>query len=126
MDAEDPRTQKELGRSVNNFNRFKWADDEKNGRPRCWNIVWRGNMAKFSQNTWLKDELLSTEENIIAEASPWDRTWGIGLKKNEKGACSPSVWPGANWLGQVLMSVRSFLNNDDAPYLRVNDERKPV
>ena len=125
MDAEDPRTQKDLGRDVSNFSRTKWEEDEKNGRPRCWNFVWQGNMAKFSQNPWLRDDLLATEDTIIAEASPWDRIWGIGLRRHEQGSRSPACWPGENWLGQVLMSVRSFLKADPKPYLRIDDERIP-
>ena len=37
------------------------------------------NMAKFSQNSRLKAILLSTEDKIIVEASPYDTIWGIGL-----------------------------------------------
>ena len=126
LDAEDPRTQKQLGREVEDFDLDVWQDDEDNGRPRCWNIVWRGNMAKFSQNPHLLDDLLATGETSIAEASPYDRIWGIGLRASDPRAQNRENWEGSNWLGEVLESVRSFLRADPRPYTSTDDPRQPL
>ena len=34
---------------------------------------------KFSQNHYLMKELIATKGKILVEASPNDKTWGIGL-----------------------------------------------
>jgi len=51
--------------------------------------------AKFEQNKELKDLLISTGDNIIREASPYDSYWGIG----KDGL-------GENKLGKILMKIR--------------------
>lgn len=126
LEAEDPRTQKALGRQVEDFDGDYWEEDEDNGRPRCWNIVWRGNMAKFSQNKHLLDALLATKDTCLAEASPYDRIWGIGLRANDRRAQNRENWQGRNWLGEVLNSVRSFLENDSSTYSSSDDPRIPL
>ena len=123
MEAEDPLTQKKLGRVVSGYSDGVWQRDEPNGYPHCWNIVWRGNMAKFSQNNWLKRQLLATEGTLV-EASPNDRIWGIGLKASSPLARDRSSWPGLNWLGEVLTSVRQHLETFDGVYDTVEDLRQ--
>ena len=125
MEAEDPKTQKALGREVGNFDKDIWEEDEDNGRPRCWNIVWRGNMAKFSQNPHLLADLLNTKGTTVVEASPFDRIWGIGLRSDDPGARNRESWKGRNWLGEVVTVVRSFLEADKRVYSSSDDERWP-
>lgn len=125
MDAADPDTQKKLGRLVSGFDKDVWEEDEVNGFPRCWNIVWRGNMAKFSQNTHLLEELLNTGESVLVEASPYDCIWGVGLRATDPRIHNPENWRGTNWLGEVLTVVRAFLRNDPRPYLSADDPRIP-
>lgn len=100
----NPKTCKELGRKVKNFNQNIW-DNKKLG------IVMEGNYLKFSQNTGLKDYLLSTDDKILVEASPYDRIWGIGLSEREdhEQVNYPYHWKGQNLLGFALMSVRAIL-----------------
>jgi ribA/ribD-fused uncharacterized protein len=127
MEAEDPGVQKALGRQVADFDADVWSEDEDNGRPRCWNIVWRGNMAKFSQNPYLLKRLLETEGTTLAEASPYDLIWGIGLRANDPRAKNRENWNGTNWLGEVVTSVRSFLTSDPSDYVTTYaDYREPV
>lgn len=96
-----PKNQKALGRNyVTNFNEEKWIEER-------FNIVYRGNMAKFSQNPTLKQLLLSTNDKIIAEASPYDTIWGIGISPEH--ANKGHAWRGLNLLGQILMKVRGDL-----------------
>jgi len=79
MEAERPRTQKALGRLVDGFERYVWEAEEENERPRCWNIVWRANHAKFTQDEGLAEILFETAGTTLVEASPDDAIWGIGL-----------------------------------------------
>lgn len=109
LEAEDPRTQKRLGREVADFCVDDWEEDQDNGRPYCWNVVWRGNMAKFSQNEHLLDDLLDTGDTTLVEASPHDRIWGIGLRARDPRAGTREAWLGRNWLGEVLTEVRAYL-----------------
>jgi len=77
MEAAHPRTQKQLGRQVRGFKDSVW-------KKNCLEIVTQGNLAKFRQNLDLRHKLLSTGNRIIAEASPKDRIWGIGLHARDK------------------------------------------
>lgn len=125
MDSDDPSTQKKLGRLVEGFRQDVWEEDEDNGRPRCWNIVWRGNMAKFSQNPQLLAELLKTKGTSLVEASPYDKIWGIGWRETDAEAKRRDTWQGTNWLGEVLDSVREFLAADPTIYTSSDDSRIP-
>ena len=72
-------------------------------------VVVRGNVAKFSQHPQLQSYLLATSGRVLAEASPRDRIWGIGLTADDDRATDPSQWPGTNLLGFALMHVRHGL-----------------
>jgi hypothetical protein len=58
--------------------------------------------AKFGNDAHLKAILLSTEDAIIYEDSPYDKIWGTG----EKGG----VGTGKNLLGKALMEIRRELS----------------
>lgn len=51
--------------------------------------------------------LLETSDKTIVEASPYDKIWGIGLKKEAAVKIPEAQWPGENLLGKALMVVRS-------------------
>ena len=67
-------------------------------------------MLKFSQNTLLRNELLGTLALALAEASPHDSIWGIGISASR--AAAGTKWNGLNLLGQVLERVRAHLALD--------------
>ena len=50
--------------------------------------------------------LLATGGAILAEASPHDRIWGIGLSADDPKAVRPDQWQGQNLLGRILMEIR--------------------
>ena len=89
-----------LGRKVKDFNIDIW---EENARK----IVTQGCFLKFTQNPKLLEILLDTKDDILVEASPYDKIWGIGLKEKDAINVDPSEWPGKNWLGECLMNVRT-------------------
>lgn len=97
-----PSEQKAIGRQVKGF-------DDKTWHAVARDIVYRGNMAKFTQNPELRKFILCTFEQEIVEASPEDVIWGIGLGEHHPDAQDKSKWKGTNWLGQVLMDVRDAL-----------------
>jgi hypothetical protein len=100
---EDPAKQQKLGREVNSYNDAIW-DKNKVG------IVWYGNYLKFSQHSDLNERLIATGNKILAEASPYDLVWGIGLAADDDRILDRMNWKGKNLLGQILMSVRSALS----------------
>jgi hypothetical protein len=100
MQESSPREQKKYGRMIKNFDKSVW---DKN----CLAIVYEGNLAKFTQNKNLKEEMLATGDKIFVEASPLDNIWGIGLDENAEGIEDPSFWLGLNLLGQALTLVKN-------------------
>jgi len=103
--AEDPKAAKALGREVRGFNEQTWS-------ARRFDIVVDGSIAKFSQHPRLRDYLLSTDQQVLVEASPDDRVWGIGLVAADVRARQPSTWRGLNLLGFALMEARSVLSGE--------------
>lgn len=100
--SDSPRGMKEHGRRVRGFDVDKW-----NGAAR--EIVYRGNLAKFSQNDSLREHLMATGDKPIGESSPEDLVWGIGFHMDDPRSDNPAQWTGTNWLGEALMRVRSEL-----------------
>jgi ribA/ribD-fused uncharacterized protein len=102
MNESNPREQKRFGRMIRNFEKTIWD-------RRCLGIVYEGNLAKFTQNPDLKEQMLATENRIFVEASPLDNIWGIGLAEDAEGIDDPSYWFGLNLLGQALTLVKQEL-----------------
>ena len=98
----DPSKIKAFGRLIKGFNEDIWND-------KCYSIVKRGNLSKFTQNPNLKQFLLSTQDKVLVEASPKDLIWGIGLDKESPDSHNPLKWKGTNLLGFTLMDVREEL-----------------
>lgn len=102
MATHNPRTQKAIGRRVQDFDANKWLD-------RCQSIVYPGIRAKFEQNSYLLEFLRESGDRIIAEASPYDKIWGIGLAPNDPLATDQKNWQGKNFLGKLIMQARKEL-----------------
>lgn len=95
---------KKLGRKVKNFDEDLWNKHK-------FEIVKKGNILKFTQNEDLLEILLSTDDKILIEASPYDKIWGIGLKEEDAYKKDPKDYYkyGENLLGKALMYVRDEL-----------------
>jgi hypothetical protein len=91
-----PRVQKKLGREINNFNEVIWDSCK-------YNIVKKGLIEKFKQNSELREYLLSYKGFSIIEASPVDRIWGIGFSSND-AISNINNW-GENLLGKILTEL---------------------
>jgi ribA/ribD-fused uncharacterized protein len=99
LSCDTPAKAKKQGRLVQGFEQNTW-DQHK------YDIVVDGNFHKFTQHAVLKDFLLSTGDQVLVEASPFDTIWGIGLNSGSAAARNPAVWRGENLLGFALMEVR--------------------
>lgn len=102
MASDVPSTQKRLGKAVRWFNKAKWDATAKD-------VVYKGNYAKFTQNPELLAQLMGTKGTTLAEASPFDKIWGIGVSEFDPRCLKRSTWLGTNWLGEVLTKVRDDL-----------------
>lgn len=104
MEAETPHDYKALGREISGFDQAVWDKMKLD-------IVVNGNKAKFSQCHDICTFLLSTGNAILAEASPYDRVWGIGLDRETAESRGVEHWRGENLLGCALMEVRDWLRD---------------
>lgn len=97
--SADPKQVKALGRLVKGYDDVIWQQQR-------FDIVVQGNCAKFSQNSLLKQFLIGTGTQVLVEASPVDKIWGIGLAADHADAKQPLHWKGLNLLGFALMQAR--------------------
>ena len=100
-----PRRQKGLARRIR-----ATVAQEQEWEMIKFNVVVQGSYCKFYQNTDLRELLLATGDRELAEASPFDRVWGIGFDEGHAEQ-SRSQW-GSNLLGKALMSVRERLKTE--------------
>lgn len=100
LKTNSPSKQKSIGRAVKHFDLIEWGAVARL-------IVYRANLAKFTQNIKLQRILLETGNKHIVEASPDDIIWGVGLLESDPDIVFPEKWKGTNWLGEALMQVRS-------------------
>ena len=102
LETEDVSRIKELGRIVTGYDDNYWGGIRQI-------VVYKGLLAKFSQNTYLKELLLKTGDAVLAECAVKDRIWGIGLSMRDPDRFDRSKWKGQNLLGYTLMMVRESL-----------------
>jgi ribA/ribD-fused uncharacterized protein len=99
---------KDLGRHVKGYSEDVWVQKRV---P----IVSVGSREKYSQNEHLKDKLMSTVGTTLVEASPYDKIYGIGLKKTDAGANDREQWKGLNLLGDILTKLRDNFKLESKP-----------
>lgn len=102
LNAEAPSKAKAIGRSVKPFDDEVW-------KAHRLEIAIAANVAKFSAHPRLAEYLALTGHKVLADASPIDRVWGIGLYADDAAAKDPGRWPGLNILGFSLMEARCQL-----------------
>ena len=106
LKTNDPAACKKLGSAkFPEFNADIWERT-------CRTVVKRGVMAKFRQNPEIRDILLGTGNALLAECSPYDNKWGIGIDINDPARFEVRSWQGKNYLGLVLMEVREDLRTE--------------
>ena len=102
LSTNDVAVIKEYGRQVKEYNDSIWCGIRQI-------VVYEGLLAKFSQNNILRNKLLQTHNDILAECAVKDRVWGIGLSMKDPERLDLAKWRGQNLLGYTLMMVRDEL-----------------
>merc|ERR1719240_1603005 len=102
LEADTPGQHKALGRKVKGFDEDTWVANRRA-------VLHRGLRAKFSQNPRLEQLLCATAPSRLAEASPKDTIYGIGLAPGDPSVQDPTQWQGLNILGLELQRVRAEL-----------------
>ena len=115
MKSSDPGECKSLGKLVKGFDPVVW-DIYK------YEIVYNANYAKFHQNDYLMQKLIATGNAVLAEASPLDKIWGIGMSADDPRAKHPDLWNGENLLGSILMEIRDRVDNRIKYFSRSEDD----
>ncbi len=100
--TSDVATIKSLGRAVSNYDDNVWSAIREK-------IVHTGLIAKFSQNSDLKRQLLDTGDSLLAECAKNELIWGIGVSMKDPNRFDTRKWRGKNLLGSTLMKVREKL-----------------
>jgi ribA/ribD-fused uncharacterized protein len=77
-------------------------------------VMYKALLAKFTQDSYLKKQMLSTGDRIFVEASPHDCIWGIGMHWKDMACDDPKNWKGSNWLGETLTRVRNDMVANNA------------
>ena len=95
LETDDVAEIKALGRGVSGYDDHYW-----NGVRHV--IVYEGLVAKFSQNEDLKEKLLGTGNDILAECAVKDRIWGIGLSMNDPDRHDMTKWKGSELSFQMI------------------------
>ncbi|OSX74493.1 hypothetical protein BU14_0286s0006 [Porphyra umbilicalis] len=93
---------KRLGRGVVGFDEAAWVAAREE-------VMFVGCLAKFAADGARAARLVATGGRRLAEASPRDRVWGIGLGIRYARAEEPAAWRGRNLLGAALERVRAVL-----------------
>ena len=102
LKTRSSRDMKQLGREVKGFNDHVWNMNREN-------IVFQGNVYKFSKHPNLKSALLDTRGTTLVECSPYDTIWGIGLRDDDPRIKNRATWKGLNLLGKTLTRLRDQL-----------------
>lgn len=103
LDTDNVGKIKSLGRSVKNYEDAVW-----NGMRQL--VVYEGLLEKFRQNGGIRQMLLATGQDILAECAVQDKIWGIGLSMKDENRLDMDKWQGQNLLGFSLMRVREVLS----------------
>lgn len=100
LSLQSPEEVKQAGRRVCGFDKDKWTACREQ-------IVFCGNLLKYSQHQDLQQLLLETGSRQLVEASPEDRTWGIGYSAVDASQ-HRDTW-GENLCSKALEKVRAKL-----------------
>ena len=100
----NPRKHKELGRQVRHFDPDIWDLIARE-------IVYEGNVAKFTSTDTLREYILGTDNLYLVEGAVYDAVWGVKLAWDDPRIEDPANWQGTNWLGETLMRVRNDIRS---------------
>jgi hypothetical protein len=102
---DNPVLIKRLAKNIHHMDNHKW-------RAECEPIILKGLRAKFTQCQRAKESLLATGQLELAECTAHCDHWATGLNINSDNLLQ-RPWPGANRMGQLLMTVRDDIRHRD-------------
>ena len=88
-------------KNIRYYDQQLWEESAKS-------LCYDGIKSKFAQNPWLKSLLLSTNDEILAEAT-FDKVWGTGLPLHQRDCTNRTQWHGIGIMGEILMAIREEL-----------------
>lgn len=100
--TDDPSEQQKLGKLCSGYINGVWAGARQA-------IAMRGLLAKFSQNTDLREQLINTNDAYLVECAHSDKIWACSIRLNESERFDAAKWTGQNILGFALMNVREII-----------------
>ena len=110
--SSTPEDVKSLGRSIKPWRQELWDIYIED-------IAYAVVYQKFTKVSGLKDILLQVSDHIIAEASPYDKIWGIGMYPSDMRVQRIEEWNGKNILGYALMEVATSIKNNTEQRVRI-------
>lgn len=105
LEAKSPQICQALGKQVKNYNEATWRILRRK-------MAFLGNLQKANENPHVKEYLLNTGNNILVEASPYNRIWGVGIAVDDPRIYDVDLWEGSNLQGESWMAVRKRLQED--------------
>lgn len=94
-----PKEMKKYGRMVKNYCDGLWNSNR-------YNVVLKGVINKFSQNSELREWIKSADCDYFVECSPYDSIWGVKLDIKDARCVDTTKWNGKNLLGKCLIDAR--------------------
>ena len=114
MSSSSARKCKELGKQIVGVNENEWKSQAEK-------LCLPGILAKFKDNAYLADMLLSTGDQHLAEAS-FDQTWGTGIPIHHQDCLNRSKWMNTGLLGNILMYVRRKLRQTSSEVIPMDHD----
>jgi ribA/ribD-fused uncharacterized protein len=110
----EAKSAKAIGKKVKDFDGAQW-NGLAPGRGFKDEVMRKALRAKFThpKNTEMLEKLLATKDRVLAEANARDSYWGIGTSADTKPA-QEGKWKGQNWMGKMLMELRTELRGEKA------------
>ena len=99
--STDPVEMKRYGDAIDNKNWYQSGE-----AVRVMTAIVR---AKFTQCQRPREFLVNSGDKPIAEASPTDKFWGIGVSRFNMDSQTVAKWKGKNHMGVILQKIRAEL-----------------
>ena len=88
-------------RNIRHYDQQSWENSAKS-------LCYDGIKAKFTQNPWLANFLLSTNDEVLAEAM-FDKVWGTGVPLHCRDCTGRTQWHAIGIMGEILMAIQEEL-----------------
>ena len=103
MNETDPYKIMSHGYRIKGYDEAKWSLEQNK-------VLFKANIAKFTQVSAARDALLATGQDKLGEATK-NKVFGIGMHLHEAAAVDSSNW-GRNLFGQILEDVRTHITRE--------------